>query len=89
MKYRAIIGEDEILVLTENGGVAMILADQSGGIDGVTAKTEYYETRLSDIPHATEDNVFDKLAEGKLYIKDWKEERFDSFVVVMLSLIHI
>lgn len=50
-------------VITEDGGIASIqCCDQN-------YTTTYYQSRITDMPDGQ--NVWEYLAEGKAYVKDW------------------
>jgi hypothetical protein len=83
VKFRLIIESDEITVITENGGVACIreAADLSKDEPRI-AVTDYYQSRLTDDESINADNVFECLAEGKMYCNDWAVVPFNSMTAV-------
>jgi hypothetical protein len=68
MKYRIINDgeEGEFIVLTEDGGCVAIHHN------GDNIVSTYYQKRLTDIENPNE--VWNELAEGKIYLKDWDIE---------------
>jgi len=78
MKYRIIEEDDSTFnVLVEDGGVACIrFVDESDiMVDGKmrVATTDYYQSRITD--ETTWDEVWENLAEGKMYYNDWNEDK--------------
>jgi len=66
MKYRIIvINNTDFDIITEDGGVASVYYNEEALV------TNYYQTRLTDIKGV---NVWDELAEGKVYVKEWDED---------------
>jgi len=57
-------GEGTINIFMEDGGVA-----SSYNPDGTYYRTDYYQNRIT--PETTLDNIWDELAEGKMYGKGW------------------
>ena len=72
MKYRVIKqGDDEITVITEDGGVACIReVDEIEEGDGRVAVTDYYQSRF-DNKMLEEEDIWEILSEGKIYCEDW------------------
>ena len=76
MKFRLIKDSEEIIVITEDGGVATI-RDVEGYVDGDfggkdrKSTTDYYQGRLNS-KMIDEDNIWESLGEGKMYWNDWK-----------------
>lgn len=67
MKFRInTINEKEFDVITEDGGVASI-----SFIDG-EYQTMYYQSRINKDSTDVDGSVWDGLADGKAYIKDWE-----------------
>lgn len=78
MKYRVIIEQnDEFIILTEDGG---IVAVHNNGDNLVSS---YYQNRISDTMDS--DNVWEELAEGKVYMKDWDNESVQHIIQDALS----
>ena len=65
MKFRIIHLENEIAVITEDGGVATIMQPERGEKYAPLAITDYFNLRLTELKNPTQDNVWDLLAEGK------------------------
>lgn len=89
MKFRLIIdnNEKEITVLTENGGIACIRqADDISPDEPRMALTEYYGSRLVDIPTNREGDIFEWLSEGSIYFKDWTVEKYNSLTAIQDAL---
>lgn len=84
MKVRLIIENDEVIIITEDGGIACIReAEPLEGIcDNRIATTDYYQNRLHAEP-MTQDNVFEVLAEGKMYYNDWDKHPYNSWVNIL------
>jgi hypothetical protein len=66
--------EKTITVIMEDGGVA-----SSYNPDGVYYRTDYYQSRLT--PNSNLNTVWDELAEGKMYAKDWYNSESDERLV--------
>jgi hypothetical protein len=79
MQYRIITETDEIIILTEDGGIALIreAADISDD-QPRTAVTDYYHSRITEYEEVDADNVFELLAEGDMSAKDWQTTVFNS-----------
>lgn len=87
MKFRIIHENDEIIVLTEDGGIACIR--QAEDIDNNTpreAVTDYYQSLITDFPDANSDDLFEFLAEGKMYCKDWASTPYNSLKAIQDAL---
>ena len=83
MKFRLIIKNDEVTVITEDGGVACIReAEDLSKDEPRIAVTDYYQSRLTDDESINADNVFECLAEGKMYCNDWEVVPFNSMTAV-------
>lgn len=79
MKFRVIPNQDFIIIITEDGGVACIdEAEDISDDEPRTAKTEFYQSRFTNIEGVTSENVFSLLSEGKMYITDWDTAHFHS-----------
>jgi len=63
MKFKAVIKGDNLVVVTEDGGVATIHHN------GDNYVTTYYQSRLTDVNDPQE--LWQELGEGKTYSKDW------------------
>lgn len=94
MKFRMIIKEEEITVITEDGGIACISKAEpisNGSIDDTTqneprtATSEYYSERIAQ-DGINQDNVFDILAEGEIYSSDWADKQFNDLSLVQEAL---
>ena len=80
-QYRLIKDEDELTIITQDGGVACIRrtfpCDQFPRI----AATDYYQMSLSDVDMSkiNDDHpIWEALAEGKMYYNDWEDSEWDS-----------
>ena len=68
MKFRInTIEENEFDVITEDGGIASI-----SFVDG-SFQTMYYQSRINKDSVDVHSSVWDDLADGKAYIKEWEE----------------
>ncbi len=83
MKFRLILDDKEILVITEDGGIVCIREAESSS--NITAITDYYQTRLTE-KGITSDNVFEILSEGKMYCKDWEIYKFNNINLIQNAL---
>jgi hypothetical protein len=63
MKFKAVIQDNDVVVVTEDGGIATI---HNNGDNFVTT---YYQSRLTDVNDPEE--LWQELGEGKTYSKDW------------------
>tara|TARA_R110000772_G_scaffold5454_4_gene19494 strand:+ start:6226 stop:6543 length:318 start_codon:yes stop_codon:yes gene_type:complete len=71
MTYRVIKENDEITIITEDGGVACVrYADELDNGDGRQAVTDYYQDRLTQ-EMIDSDIIWEQLGEGKMYCNDW------------------
>lgn len=76
MKYRVKEYQYEYMVfdvITEDGGIVAV------HFNGEHPVSTYYQDRLADWMDA--DNVFNQLAEGKAYTKDWKEDATEEEII--------
>lgn len=65
IKYRVIEdGDAEYTIVVEDGGVATLHHN------GHHMLTTYYQDRITE--ETSKDEIWDELAEGKAYIKDWE-----------------
>ena len=65
IKYRVIEdGNAEYTIVVEDGGVATLHHN------GYHMLTTYYQDRVTE--ETSKDTIWDELAEGKVYIKDWE-----------------
>ena len=70
VKYRIVnLDENELVVITENGGVVCIRTPKCDNDTDVVAISEYYQSYITD--EMTSTNIFDILADGKVYYNDW------------------
>jgi gas vesicle protein len=61
---------DEADIYLQDGGVASIYTNDEG------LKTNYYQNRIErKLTQESADNLFDILGEGKMYVKDWQQEK--------------
>lgn len=77
MKFMLIIDtpSEEITVVTQDGGIACIrYAEPCSETPLRVATTDYYQTRITQLEDPTADNVWELLAEGKMYANDWNKE---------------
>lgn len=79
MKYYVLNTGEDLLVITQDGGVGTATID-----DREFVFSEYYQSRLTK--ESNFETFYDDLGEGKMYCKDWneagKEKRdFDQDVV--------
>jgi hypothetical protein len=85
MKFRIIFddGENEITIITEDGGIACIReTDDLSPTEPRIAVSDYYQRRLTSIAFSESDNLFEHLAEGQMYHKDWPDVRYNSLTVI-------
>lgn len=82
MKYRLIKSTDNIMVITEDGGIADI--HESEPYEGVKrlSTTEYYQTRFTEDDLLSAEPVWAIVGEGKMYYNDWPTEFDDHKHVV-------
>lgn len=86
MKFRLIFETDEITILTEDGGIACIREAEAMSPDEPRiAVTDYYQMRITDVPLCT-DNLFEYLAEGKMYHKDWPDTPYNNVLAIQDAL---
>jgi hypothetical protein len=82
MKIRIIQDKNEITVITEDGGIACIReADDMSPEEPRIAVTDYYQMKITD-PSMTSENLFECLAEGKMYHKDWIDVKYNSLTAI-------
>ena len=63
---------EEIIIITEDGGVACIRdAEPIDDTDTRIATSEYYQSRITNDTNT--DNIFEELGEGTMYYNDWDE----------------
>ncbi len=87
MKFSLIIDHEETTVITEDGGIACIRIAENLSDDEVrTSVTDYYQSRLTEVPDEDADELFAHLAEGKMYCKDWEEAKYNSLEVIQDAL---
>ena len=79
MKFRIIKDhkEPEMTVIIENGGIACIRQSSDEELESIT---DYYHDPINR-DECNSDNVYEILAEGKMSVKEWKTERWDSDIV--------
>jgi hypothetical protein len=83
MLFRVIHNQKEITVITESGGVACIREAEDSSIEEPRiAITDYYQHRLTEDSTITADNLYDCLAEGKMYHKDWLDVKYNSLTAI-------
>ncbi len=84
MKFRIILEEGELTVITQDGGIACMR--EAEPVDTpIVAVTDYYYDKLTDTT-ITKDNVFEVLAEGKMVCSDWTILKFNNPVLVTDAL---
>ena len=67
MKYKLLVDQQDKDLITEDGGVVTLHHN------GERFISSYYQRRLTDCdPKA--DSVWDELAEGKMYVKEWRDK---------------
>lgn len=84
MKYRIIFETDELIVITENGGVACIRHVEDMSEEPRIAVTDYYHTNLNEIN--PDGDVFEQLAEGYVTHKDWATTQYNSLTALYDAL---
>ena len=84
MKFRIILEEDELTIITQDGGIVCIRKAEPVDTPRV-AVTDYYYDKLTDIT-ITKDNVFEVLAEGPMHYNDWAILKFNNPVLVTEAL---
>lgn len=83
MKFSLILNSEEITVITEDGGIACIReAEDMSPDEPRESVTDYYQMRLTDVPASEADGLFEHLAEGKIYCKDWVNAKYNSLEVI-------
>ncbi|WP_210498453.1 hypothetical protein [Vibrio crassostreae] len=86
MEFRIVHEQDEIIVVTESGGVACIRQAENINGETRTATTDYYTTRLTEVADADSDNLFDVLAEGQMFADDWESVAYNSLEAITAAL---
>lgn len=66
LKYYVLYTQDDLLVITQDGGVGCSTIDSRE-----FALSEYYQSRLTK--DSKFETMYDELSEGKMYCKDWDE----------------
>jgi len=90
MKFRIIFddGENEITVITEDGGIACIReVEEISSDEPRIAVTDYYQMRLTDVPSSETDELFEYLAEGQIFHNDWSDVKYNSLTAIEDALI--
>lgn len=83
MKFRLIIESDEVIVITEDGGIACIReAEALSNDEPRIATTDYYQSRITDFDSIYLTDLFERLAEGKMHYEDWPTTPFNSMVAI-------
>lgn len=83
MKFRLIQLTNEIVVVTECGGVATIAQpERCNEDDNRTAITDYFCLRITDLKNPTKDNVWDLLAEGKAQYNEWTHHKYNDIELI-------
>lgn len=87
MKFRIIHLENEIAVITEDGGVATIMQPEiTDENDRRTAITDYYKLRITELKNPNKDNVWDLLAEGKSQYNEWTHHQYNDLALITNAL---
>jgi hypothetical protein len=68
---------DEAVIIVEDGGMATI-----ENCDGRKVTADYYQDRISGM----HEDIFEKLAEGKMYWEDYEGEEFVTEEMIMDAL---
>jgi hypothetical protein len=63
MKYRVIKDQGDLIIVTEDGGVAYYSKE--------TLSTELFQGNLNDV--SPESDLWDELSDGNVYIQDWED----------------
>ena len=87
MKFRIIFDSkgNEITIITEDGGIACVRGvDSSDDQEPRISVTEYYQSKISNDMNS--DNLFELLAEGKMYSKDWADIKYNSLTTIQDAL---
>ncbi|WP_063664818.1 hypothetical protein [Aliivibrio fischeri] len=86
MKFRIIFDQstNEITIITEEGGIACIREAEKSSDETRTAITDYYQLRISN--EMNSDTLFESLAEGKMYNKDWFDVKYNSLDAIQDAL---
>ena len=83
---------DEITVVTEQGGLVCIQrADPISNLGNGEEKpriavSDYYQMLITEDPTCTADNLFECLAEGLIYHKDWPDVSYNSLTAITDAL---
>jgi len=89
MKFRLVHNEveQELIVLTENGGIALLRSAPAHSDDEVrVSTTDFYHARVTDFPNATKDNIFDLLAEKEMSYEDYETDTYSSLTCIKDAL---
>ena len=81
MKYRVIKGNEEIIVILEDGGVACI---RDVYAEDYKTVSDYYQDRFTQ-EMLDNENIWEELGEGKMYCAEWQVP-FDSPELVQEAL---
>lgn len=84
-KYRVIHDdvEKEIIVITEDGGVACIReADDISESEPRISVTDYYLINLNHVPQDDKENLWDNLGLGEIYHNDWPDTPYHAQVAI-------
>lgn len=72
ISYRTIKGDDNIVVILEDGGIADIrYAEPHEDEPNRQSTTEYYQSRFTQDGIDSEDGVWEEVGEGNMYYNDW------------------
>lgn len=72
VKYRTIKDNDSIVIITEDGGYAVVIS-----IDENKATSEYYQNKFTKEDVDSGSSIHEVLSEGKMYYNEW-DTNFDS-----------
>jgi hypothetical protein len=88
MKFRVILDteNEELTVITEDGGVACIRSAEMCDTALRLATTDYYQTRMTALKDATPNNMWDLLSEGNMYAKDWADKEYNNLDLIQDAL---
>ena len=97
MKIYLNIGSDEVTIITEDGGLACIR--EAEAISNVgdkdyeprVATSDYYQRRIPNTPDELKEfseceDIWEYLAEGKMYYDDWPTQAFNSWEAIHTAL---
>ncbi len=82
MKYRTIIGKEDITVITEDGGIANIhYAEELDEGDKRKSVTEYYQARFTQEMLDSGADIWEEVGEGNMYYNNWTCEYDDPTLI--------